>query len=139
MSTPVQNQQEPDIIHREDVGVNPCKYCGDVYCDYDCNDSQNNLHKDSEDEIDVHKFANDPELDDLLRNAGMRDYDWMDEGSKENANALVGSGRADPDGKKTNSDSKSHKKVRTPTTTYSKDRKKYNSGAAPGANDGFVG
>ena len=63
----------------------------------------------------------------------------MEEGNKENANALVGSGRADPHGKKTNPDSKEHRKVRTPTTTYSKDRRKYNNGAKPGANDGFVG
>lgn len=68
----------------------------------------------------------------------IKDY-GLDEGNMANANALVGSGRADPHGKKTNSDSSSHKKVRTPTTTYSKDRKKYNHGAPPGANDGFVG
>ena len=63
----------------------------------------------------------------------------VEEGNLKNANALVGSGLADPHGKKTNSDSKAHKSVRTPTTTYSKDRKKYNNGAPPGANDGFVG
>lgn len=65
--------------------------------------------------------------------------DSVKEGNKENAAALVSSGRADSHGKKTNPDSKSHKKVRTPSTTYSKDRKKYNNGAPPGANDGFVG
>jgi len=57
----------------------------------------------------------------------------MGEGSKENASALVNSGRADASGKKSNSDSKEHKAVRTPDTTYSK--KKGNIGA----NDGFVG
>lgn len=82
------------------------------------------------------------ELIDLLKRSGMKPIDIqgdMEEGSKENAEALVGSGRADPHGKKTNPDSKAHKAVRTPTTTYSKDRKKYNNGAPPGANDGFVG
>ena len=55
------------------------------------------------------------------------------EESKSNAYALTGSGRF---GK---NDSKAHKKVRTPDTTYSKTRKKYNHGAKPGAKDGFVG
>ena len=65
--------------------------------------------------------------------------DDMEEGNLKNANALVGSGRADPHGKKTNPDSPEHKAVRTPDTSYSRTRKKYNHGAPPGANDGFVG
>jgi len=62
----------------------------------------------------------------------------MDEGNAENAYALVGSGRADPHGKKTNPDSPQHQKVRTPGTGP-KARTKYNHGAKPGANPGFVG
>ena len=64
----------------------------------------------------------------------------IEETPQSNANALVGSGRGPTGNKpKGKGDSKEHKKVRTPTTTYSKDRKKYNNGAPPGANDGFVG
>lgn len=65
----------------------------------------------------------------------------MDEGSKENAKALVNSGRADPDGKKTNPDSKAHKKVRTPGTNYKDKRHRSQNWPAtkPGANPGFVG
>jgi len=92
---------------------------------------------------DVDSMDLSPEgLQKLMKNAGIRplpNIHDVDESSKENAEALVGSGRADPNGKKTNPDSKAHKAVRTPTTTYSKDRKKYNNGAPPGANDGFVG
>jgi len=67
--------------------------------------------------------------------------DKIDEQSpKANAAALVGSGRGptgtNPKGK---GDSPEHRAVRTPSTTYSKDRKKYNRGAPPGANDGFIG
>jgi len=61
------------------------------------------------------------------------------EEKKSNAWALTGSGRADPHGKKGGADSAAHRKVRTPDTTYSKTRKKYNDGAKPGARDGFVG
>lgn len=55
-----------------------------------------------------------------------------------NAYALVGSGRGGST-KKPGVDSAAHKKVRTPDTTYSRTRKKYNAGAKPGAVDGFVG
>lgn len=58
---------------------------------------------------------------------------------KSNAWELTGSGRADPQGKKGGKDSAVHRAVRTPDTTYSKTRKKYNHGAKPGARDGFVG
>lgn len=55
-----------------------------------------------------------------------------------NAKALVGSGLGG-NTHKPNKDSAHLKSVRTPTTTYSKDRRRYNNGAPPGANDGFVG
>lgn len=79
----------------------------------------------------------DKEMKRMMKLAGLSNE--VEEGSAENANALVGSGRADPSGKKTNPDSSAHRSVRTPDTTYSRTRKKYNSGAKPGANDGFVG
>ena len=62
----------------------------------------------------------------------------MDEGNAENANALVGSGLGG-NTHKPNKDTKYLKSVRTPTTNYPVDRKKYNHGAKPGANPGFVG
>ena len=65
--------------------------------------------------------------------------DDVEEDAAANAKALVGSGLADPHGKKPGKDSAAHKKLYPPQTNYSKSRKKYNSGAKPGANDGFVG
>lgn len=84
------------------------------------------------------------ELDRIMKNAGIKslpNIHDVDEGSKENANALVGSGRADPHGKKTNPDSPEHKKVRTPGTTYTSSRHKKQDWPATkhGANPGFVG
>ena len=74
----------------------------------------------------AHEFINEQELE--------------EQNPAANAKALVGSGRADPEGKKGGIDSPEHKKVRTPGTTYSKTRKKYNWPATkPGARDGFVG
>jgi len=64
--------------------------------------------------------------------------DDLDEGNAENAKALVGSGKADSNGKKTNSDSADHKAVRTPGTGP-ESRTKSNNGAPPGANPGFTG
>ena len=126
--------------HRPDAGIEPCPYCGSVDCDYDCDESQAdgyNPENDLQVAKDMFGAEDDEELAALLKNAGFKPE--FDEGNLKNANALVGSGLADPHGKKTNPDSKSHKAVRTPNTTYSKTRKKYNHGAAPGANDGFVG
>lgn len=57
---------------------------------------------------------------------------------KKNARALVGSGRGG-NTSSPNKDSAKHKKLYPPKTNYSKSRKKYNAGAKPGANDGFVG
>ena len=75
----------------------------------------------------------------------MRAYEFINEAKeieeqspKANAYALTGSGRGG-NTKKPGKDSAAHKKVRTPDTTYSKTRKKYNAGAPPGAVDGFVG
>lgn len=226
--------QNPE--HRPGVGVEPCPFCSDVYCDYDCDESQADGFNDPKHDLDVaHDMekmggpydddVNTEGLDRVLKNAGiykgsideyttspakaivepwiiisddgnhiypnldmprgfaqeeaektaadltgsravplkqaleylhpgaaydsaksfLQDYmdstfaENVEEGNLKNANALVGSGLADPSGKKTNPDSKAHKSVRTPTTTYSKDRKRYNNGAPPGANDGFVG
>ena len=151
----VTQQQQP---HRDDVGVTACPHCGDVYCDYDCDGSQadmyNHPHFDGEVAHDMVKSdgtksfnlgGHNPEreevdvetLERLLRNAGIILPNDVKE--TNNAEALVGSGRADPAGKKTNPDSPAHRAVRTPDTTYSKTRKAYNNGAKPGANDGFVG
>ena len=75
----------------------------------------------------------------------MRAYEFIKEtkevdeqSPKANAYALIGSGRGGST-KKPGTPSKEHDKVQTPTTNYSKDRKKYNAGAKPGAVDGFVG
>ena len=138
-------------VHRPDVGVNPCPHCGDIYCDYDCDGSQedmyNHPHFDGEVAHDMVKADGNKSFDlqlqvdvetlkRMLRNAGILPQDDIEE---NNAQELVGSGRADPEGKKSIPDTPERKAVRTPTTTYSKDRKKYNNGAKPGANDGFVG
>ena len=78
----------------------------------------------------------------------MRAYEFLHEQSvdqnldeqnpKANAKALTGSGLGG-NTKKPNCDSSDHKKHYPPSTNYSKSRRKYNAGAKPGANDGFVG
>lgn len=86
---------------------------------------------------DDHPRVSDEELENLLRKAGMFDPP-IDEGNAKNADALVGSGLGG-NTHKPNKDSKYLKSVRTPTTNYPVDRKRYNNGAKPGANPGFVG
>lgn len=83
-------------------------------------------------------YAEDNTNEELNRLKELSGIDVDESTPAANFKALVGSGRADPSGKKTNPDSAAHKSVRTPGTTYSKkpNQKKY---GKIGANDGFVG
>lgn len=98
-----------DVDTRSTIGHEECPYCGNEWCNYDCDEAQ------------ASGFTDD-----------------VEEGNVENAKALVGSGLGG-NTHKPNIDSKYLKSVRTPTTNYPKDRAKYNNGAKPGANPGFVG
>lgn len=89
------------------------------------------------DPLDDDHISFGSELEDLLKKAGLFDSP-IDEENAKNVKALVGSGLGG-NTHKPNKDTKYLKSVRTPTTNYPVDRKKYNNGAKPGANPGFVG